>query len=113
MYISSKEAKQVNFLKSSKTQQFTAQASRDHAQVVDGILPAGSIIPSNDANAEGITVNAVDVSLGDKPVAIIVEGYILNHALPVAATKEAMAAMSDIKFYGKDGKRIKTESTGE
>lgn len=102
-----KEAKQVNFLKSEKFVSFTAQVDNTHAGVVNGVLPAGSIIPANDNTARGITLHDVDVTKGKQPVGMLVEGHILTERLPVAPDNQAKKALKNITFYAADGSYTK------
>ena len=69
-------ASEINFLDSEKFVSFTHQADSSTTGVVNGVLPAGSIYPNNDATAIGVTINDVDVSEGPQPVGVIVEGYV-------------------------------------
>lgn len=96
----------IAFLKSERFISFTRQVDNTHTGVVAGILPAGSIYPANDATAEGITINDVDVSKGPQPVGVIVEGHILIERLPVRPVDGAQAAMREVKFYDADGKML-------
>jgi len=99
MYVKPTETvKEINFLKSAKFVSFTYQADAGMSGVVNGVLPAGSIYPANDATAIGITINDVDVSNGSQPVGVIVEGYILKERLPVAPANDAAEAMKEIKL---------------
>ena len=67
------------------------------------IVVAGTIIPANDATAEGILANDVDVTEGDAVGAKIVEAYIYKSRLPVTPTEEAIAALKEIKFIEYEG----------
>lgn len=98
-----KHFEQINFLKSSHTVQFTTQVDQDTEGVVDGVLPAGTIVPKNDATAVGITVNAVNINHGPQEVGYIVEGHILKDRLPVAPTDAAITALKNITFWEADG----------
>lgn len=100
----------TNFLKSQNFLSFTKQVDNTHAAVADGILPAGSIYPADDATAEGITINDVNVINGPQPVGVIVEGHILIERLPVKPSDEAQKAMRGIKLYDADGKLIAVPS---
>lgn len=97
---------EINFLKSQKFLSFTKQVDDTHAGVVNGVLPAGSVFPANDATAEGITINDVDVSKGPQPVGVIVEGHILIERLPVKPADAAQTAMREVKFYDANGKML-------
>lgn len=98
--------KEINFLKTQKFVSFTKQVDNTHADVVNGVLPAGSVYPANDATAEGITINDVDVSNGPQPVGVIVDGHILIERLSVKPSDAAQTAMREIKLYDASGKMI-------
>ena len=70
------------------------------AATVDGrkIIKAGTIYPSNDANAIGVVFYDVDVTDGDQNGTLIVHGFIKKAALPVAPAAEAITALNMIKF---------------
>lgn len=91
----------VNFLASSKVQAFTYLVS-DAGVTADAngkkIVKAGTILPANDATAEGILYNDVDVTNGPQLGSLIVEAYILEERLPVAPNAEAKTALKEIKF---------------
>lgn len=59
------------------------------------VVPAGTIFPSNDANAVGFVVNDIDVTLSAQPGAIIDRGYVYKDRLPVEMTPEAEAALKN------------------
>ena len=91
----------VNFLASSKVQAFTTTVSDTGVQVnTEGkkIVPAGTILPANDATAQGILYNDVDVTHGPQPGSLIVEAYILEARLPLAPSEAAKTALKEIKF---------------
>ena len=96
----------INFLKSEKFISFTKQVDETTEGVVKGVLPAGSVFPKNDATAEGITINHVDVSNGPQPVGVIVEGHVLIKRLPAEPSSEAQKAMRELKFYDANGKML-------
>lgn len=98
--------KEVSFLKSEKFISFTKQANADNTQVKDGVLPAGSVYPANDATAEGITISDVNVSKGAQPVGVIVDGHILIERLPVKPSDAAQKAMRLVKLYDANGKLL-------
>lgn len=75
------------------------------------IVPAGTIIgggfiddatvkavKSNDANAEGVLLNDVDVTYGPASGAAIIHGFISVDKLPEAPTEDAKTALNMIKF---------------
>ena len=62
-----------------------------------GVIPAGTIIPANDATAKGVLLH--DVIKADNPIGtIIVHGFIKSSALPAAAESTAKAALPQITF---------------
>lgn len=91
----------VNFLASSKVQAFTYQVS-DAGVVADAngkkIVKAGTILPANDASAQGILYTDVDVTNGPQPGSLIVEAYVLEARLPVAPAAEAKTALKKVTF---------------
>lgn len=97
-----KNYNRVNFLKSSKVQAFTTVVSDvGVAARADGkkVVPAGTILPANDATAKGILYTDVDVTNGPQPGSLIVEAYVLEARLPVAPEAAAKTALKEIKFY--------------
>ncbi|WP_431030113.1 hypothetical protein [Lysinibacillus sp. LZ02] len=91
----------VNFLASSKVQSFTTLVS--DVGVVAGadgkkVVKAGTILPANDATAEGILYTDVDVTHGPQPGSLIVEAYVLEARLHTAPSAEAKTALKEIKF---------------
>lgn len=95
------KTEQINFLASAKYQAFTVQVS-DSGVVAgaDGrkVVPAGTVWPLNDATAQGILFNDVEVTYGPQPASLLVEAYILEARLPVAPVAAAKTAMKEIKF---------------
>lgn len=62
------------------------------------IIKAGTIFPANDATAEGIVENDLDVTDFDANGVVLIHGFILTSALPEAPTDEAKAALKLIYF---------------
>ena len=64
------------------------------------IVPAGTIVPSNDAQAKGILVNDIDVTYGDNVGAMYVAGRFIKDYLPTApdTTAETPLTASGIIF---------------
>lgn len=107
VYVSKKETyEDINFLRSQNFLSFTKQVDDKTPGVVNGVLPAGSIFPKNDATAEGITINDVNVMNGAQPVGVIVDGHILIDRLPVKPNDAAQKAMRAIQFYDAKGKML-------
>lgn len=100
-------ASETNFLASSKFTSFTTMLDDTNAAVTtDGlghkVIPAGTIIPSNDANAKGILLNEVNVNEGPNMGALIVEAWVYGQRLPVTPTAAAITAMTTIHFKDAD-----------
>ena len=72
---------QKNFMVSEKFVSFSRQVDdTSYAVKTDAfghkVIPAGTIYPTNDAKAEGITINEVDVTRGCQMVGVIVRLFI-------------------------------------
>lgn len=81
----------------------TAQVAANHAAVVtraDGTkyVPAGAIIPANDATAVGILYENVDVTTGAMPGSIVTAGVVYANRLPVTVADAAKTALTGITF---------------
>ena len=78
----------------------TAESTGSYVADVNGrkIAGSGRVWPSNDENAQGIIIDAVDVTDGPKPVAIMLEGYVHEERLPEKISAEAKTALKEIKF---------------
>ncbi|MCP9358513.1 hypothetical protein KBX49_11145 [Liquorilactobacillus satsumensis] len=104
MYVKGKTVvNQLNFLASEKVTSFTQTVDNTNYNVQTDdlghkIIPAGTIYPTNDAKAIGVTYNEVDVTNGKQPVAVIQEGWLLGQRLPVAPSADAIKAMTTIHF---------------
>lgn len=71
------------------------------AATIDGrkIIKAGTIYPSNDANAIGVVFYDVDVTDGDQNGTLIVHGFIKKAALPANPSANAKSALKAIQFF--------------
>ncbi|QAS70257.1 hypothetical protein DLJ48_06845 [Oenococcus sicerae] len=104
MYISQDvDANQVNFLASEHFISFTDKVdATSYAVQTDElghkVIPAGTVFPTNDASAQGITLNEVDVSNGTQLVPIVREGWVFGLRLPVLPTTAAVTALTTIHF---------------
>lgn len=68
------------------------------ALATDGIIKAGTVIPANNATAEGILLN--DVNLNENPNgAIVLHGFVMASKLPVAVDDTAKTALKQIVFF--------------
>ena len=65
---------------------------------IDGskYVPMGTVYPSNDANAEGIVYEDVDVTTGDMPGSVVTAGTIYESRLPEPIKPAAKSAMPNI-----------------
>lgn len=61
------------------------------------VVPAGAVIPANGATAEGILFEDIDVTEGDAPGSVVIEGTIYGDRLPAALDSDAATAMTGIK----------------
>lgn len=62
-----------------------------------GVIPAGTIVPANDATAKGVLLH--DVIKADNPIgSMIIHGFIKSSALPTAASDNAKSALKQISF---------------
>ena len=64
------------------------------------IVPAGTILPANDATAQGVLLFDTNVTDGDCTATIVIHGFIKSAALPAAPAAEAKTALKDIQFIG-------------
>lgn len=81
---------------------FAHTFERDDAAAVteDGrkVIKAGTIYPSNDADAIGVVFQDVDVTDGDQEGALIRHGFILVDKLPTAPDAAAITKLKLIDF---------------
>lgn len=61
-------------------------------------VPMGTIYPSNDANAEGIVYEDVDVTTGNMPGSVVLRGTVYTDRLPVAPAAAAKTALEGKGF---------------
>ena len=90
-----------NFLASEHMIQKTRQATTEMSNLTENnrkFIKGGTVYPSNDANAEGIVFETVDVTDGNTPISVIVAGRIYKNRLHTAPTETAITAMKDITF---------------
>lgn len=74
----------------------------------DGVIPAGTILPANDATAKGILLR--DVKKDENPNgALVIHGFIEKSKLPVAPESGAYSALKGITFLNKG--TVTTEPT--
>lgn len=105
MYTRFQDGKQLNFLASEKFTAFPETINKDNYNVQTDDLgrkyvPAGTVYPTNDAKAVGITVNDVYVSEdgSNQMVAVMREGWVLSQRLNPTPSTDAIKAMTAIHF---------------
>lgn len=79
----------------------TRQIKQDGATVRDDgskYVPMGTIWPSNDAAAEGILYEDIDVTGGDMPGSVVLTGRVYEDRLPAAAAEAAKTALTGKGF---------------
>lgn len=75
----------------------------------NGVIPAGTMIPANDATAFGVLLH--DVTLAENPNGtVVVDGFINVDKLPAAPATAAIAALTKLTFMNKDGRMVKKVS---
>lgn len=63
----------------------------------DGVIPAGTVIPANDATALGVLL--YDVKPEENPNgAIVIHGFIRKDKMPVEPAAEAVTALKGVTF---------------
>ena len=109
MYTRFQDGKQLNFLASEKFTAFPETINKDNYNVqIDDLgrkyVPAGTVYPTNDAKAVGITVNDVYVSEdgSNQMVAVMREGWVLSQRLTPTPSTDAIKAMTAIHFKDLD-----------
>ena len=80
----------------------SAMIAADHSQVVTRdngrkVVPAGAVIPSNDAYAVGILYEDIDVTEGAKMGSVVTEGTVYEDRLPAAIESAAEAVLTGIR----------------
>lgn len=58
----------------------------------------GTVYPSNDANAEGIVYEDVDVTLGDAPGSVVTKGTVYEDRLAAELADAAKTALTALGF---------------
>ncbi|MCC8112078.1 MAG: hypothetical protein LIO74_10995 [Ruminococcus sp.] len=63
----------------------------------DGVIPAGTLIPANDATAEGVLLT--DVNIAENPNgAIVTHGAVVVAKLPETPSDAAISALTGVQF---------------
>ena len=69
----------------------------------------GTVYPANDATAEGIVYEDVDVTTGDMPGSVVLKGVVYTDRLPVALQEAAQTALEEKGFTFKTAPTITRE----
>lgn len=80
-----------------KTRQI-AQTGADTAEDGSKYVQMGTIWPSNDASAEGIVYEDIDVTTGDMPGSVVLAGRVYEDRLPAAIATAAKTALTGKGF---------------
>jgi len=100
MYVKRRKIDDINFLASSRYQNFTYQVDDTGVEANENgrkIIPAGTVF-KKDGKAIGLTFHDADVTEGPQPVAVMVEGWVVENRLPAAISEEDKASMPNIKY---------------
>ena len=102
------------FLASADCKRETVQIAQNHSQVVTvngkKYVPAGAVVPSNDAYAKGILYEDVDVTTGAMPGSLVTEGVVYEDRLPAAIESAAEAVLTGIKVITAAPKPVRPSS---
>lgn len=80
-----------------KTRQIKQEGATD---TEDGgkYVPMGTVWPANDATAEGIVYEDIDVTTGDMPGSVVLAGRVYEDRLPAAISAAAKTALAGKGF---------------
>ena len=81
----------------------TREIAQDHENAQTGdfgqtYVPAGSVYPTNDASAEGIVFEDIDVTNGNMPGSVVTSGKVYADRLPVTLATTAQSALEALGF---------------
>lgn len=80
-----------------KTRQI-AQTGAEETGDGNKYVPMGTVWPANDATAEGIVYEDVDVTTGDMPGSVVLAGRVYEDRLPATLAEAAKAALAGKGF---------------
>ena len=80
--------------KTRQIEQAGATAREDGSKYV----PMGTVWPANDATAEGILYEDIDVTTGDMPGSVVLAGRVYEDRLPAAIAEVAKTALAGKGF---------------
>ena len=88
------------FLAHEECERKTRQIAQTGATNVNGrkYVKAGTVYPSNDANAVGLVYEDVDVTTGNMPGSVVLKGVVYEDRLPVALASAAKTALTGKGF---------------
>lgn len=101
-----------NFLESEKSLAldtfniFSSMGKKDGGYM---IVPAGTVYPTNDADAIGILFENVDVTGGDAPGAVLVKGRVIENNLTISAAAKNALINKGIVFVSAPGEETPWE----
>lgn len=101
MYVKENKIQEVNFLASSKFQNYSCMVSDEGVNVNERghkIVPAGTVYKNAEGKAIGLLFHDVDVTNGPHEAAVMVEGRVFGARLPAEVSAEDKATMTGIKF---------------
>lgn len=84
------------FLAHEECERKTRQISQEGASTSDNggkYVKMGTVYPSNNASAEGIVYEDVDVTTGDMPGSVVLKGTVYEDRLPVSINSAAKSAL--------------------
>ena len=88
------------FLAHEECERKTREIPQTGATTVDGkkYVKMGTVFPANDATAEGIVYQDVDVTTGAMPGSVVLRGVVYLDRLPVAPAAAAQTALEGKGF---------------
>lgn len=101
MYVKENKIQEVNFLASSKFQNFTRMVSDEGVEVNERghkIVPAGTVFKNENGVAIGLLFHDVDVTNGPHEAAVMYQGIVYGARLPETVSEEDKATMKGILF---------------
>ncbi len=101
MYVEKQSVQEVNFLASSKFQNYTRQISDENVEADEKgkkIVPAGTVYRNENGVAIGLIFADVDVTHGPQPGAVMYQGIVYGSKLPSAVEEADKATMKGILF---------------
>lgn len=87
------------FLAHEECERKTRQVTQAMAVTTDNgakYVPMGTIYPSNDANAEGIVYEDIDVTTGDMPASVVLKGVVYEDRLAITGVSYDAVTLKDL-----------------